>query len=59
VETSFRPTSAQSKLEAGANPAIGSSYASAVKVYNAKSSLVRFENNYIFFFYEKRSILAL
>jgi hypothetical protein len=40
----------------GANPTIASYNASAAKVYNATSSLVHFENN-ILFNYEKRSSL--
>jgi hypothetical protein len=37
----------------GANPTIVSYNASAAKIYNAKSSLLRFENKNIFFYYEK------
>jgi hypothetical protein len=41
----------------GANP---TSYnTSAVTIYNATSSLVRFENKNIFFHFEKRSTTAL
>jgi hypothetical protein len=39
------------------NPTIVSYNASAVKIYNATSSLVRFENKNIFFCLEKRSSL--
>jgi hypothetical protein len=38
------------RLAPGPNPTIVSYNASAVKVYNAKSSLVRFENKNIFFY---------
>jgi hypothetical protein len=41
----------------GANPTIVSYKASAVKNYNAASSLVRFENKNIFFCFEERSSL--
>jgi hypothetical protein len=41
----------------GANPTIVIDIASAVKLYNAKSSLVRFENKNIFFNFEKCSSL--
>jgi hypothetical protein len=37
----------------GANPTIMSNNASAVKIYNATSSLVRFENTNNFFFFGK------
>jgi hypothetical protein len=33
--------------------------ASAVKIYNATSSLVRFENNNIFAYYENRSMYTV
>jgi hypothetical protein len=39
--------------EPGANPAIVSYNVSAVKIYNATSSLVRFERKTIFFSFEK------
>jgi hypothetical protein len=45
--------------ESGANPTTASYNASAVQTYNATSSLVRFENKNIFFYYEKRSSLVL
>jgi hypothetical protein len=38
----------------GADPTIASYNASAVKIYNAACSLVRFENKNIFFYREKR-----
>jgi hypothetical protein len=41
----------------GANPAIVSSNASAVKIYNAASSPVPFGNKNISFYFEKRSSL--
>jgi hypothetical protein len=41
----------------GANPTIAIYNASAVKIYNAKSSLLRFENGNIFFYLKKRSSL--
>jgi hypothetical protein len=41
----------------GANPTIASYNASAVKIYTTTSSLVRFENKNVFFYYEKRSSL--
>jgi hypothetical protein len=37
----------------GANPTTVSYNASVVKIYNATSSLVRFENKNIFFYFEK------
>jgi hypothetical protein len=40
---------------AGANPTIVSYNASAVKIYSATSSLVRFENKSILIYFEKRS----
>jgi hypothetical protein len=40
-------------LEPGANPTIASYNASAVKIYDATSSLVRFENKNIFLYFEK------
>jgi hypothetical protein len=43
------------KRRPGANPTIVSYNASAVKIYNATGSLVRFENKNIFFWLEKRS----
>jgi hypothetical protein len=42
---------------AGANPTIASYNASAVKFYSATSSLVRFENRFFFFYFEKCSSL--
>jgi hypothetical protein len=39
------------------NPTIVSYNASAAKIYNTTSSLVRFENKSIFFYFEKRSSL--
>jgi hypothetical protein len=41
------------------NPANVSYNASAVKIYSATSSQVRFENKNIFFYFEKRTMLAL
>jgi hypothetical protein len=41
------------KFSPGANPKIMSYNASTVKIYNAKSSLVRVENKNIFFYFEK------
>jgi hypothetical protein len=38
------------QLTHGANPTIVNYNASAVKIYNAKGSLVRFENKIIFFY---------
>jgi hypothetical protein len=38
---------------AGSNPTIASYNASAVKIYSATSSLVRFENKNIFFYFKK------
>jgi hypothetical protein len=40
----------------GANPTIVSYNASAVKIYNATSSIVRFENKIIIFFFAKKSL---
>jgi hypothetical protein len=40
-------------LGLGANPTIVSYNANAVKIYNAASSLVRFENKNIFYYFEK------
>jgi hypothetical protein len=48
------------KIEAlipGPNPTIVSYDASAVKIYNPKSSLARFENKNIFLNFKKRSSL--
>jgi hypothetical protein len=42
----------------GAIPTIVSYNASAVKIYNVMSSLVRFENKNIFSYFEKRSSLV-
>jgi hypothetical protein len=42
----------------GADPTIASYNASTVKFYYSASSLVRFENNNVFFLYEKRSSLS-
>jgi hypothetical protein len=42
-------------LKSGANPTIVSYIASAVKIYNAASGLVRFENNN-FFYLEKNAL---
>jgi hypothetical protein len=44
-------------LWSAASPTIASCNASAVKFYNATSSLVRFENKNIFSYFEKRSSL--
>jgi hypothetical protein len=43
-------------VNAGVNPTIGSYNASSVKMYNATSSLVRFENKNLFRYFKKRSI---
>jgi hypothetical protein len=50
-------SSLQQRKVAGAHPMIASYNASAVKISNAASSLVRFEIKIIFFFYGKRSSL--
>jgi hypothetical protein len=40
-------------MQPGANPTTESYNASLVKIYNATSSLVRFENKNIYIFFEK------
>jgi hypothetical protein len=41
-------------MKPGANPTIASYNTGVVKNYNTLSSLVRFENKNVFFYYEKR-----
>jgi hypothetical protein len=42
---------------AGGNPTIASNNASAVKIYSSSNSPVRFENENVFFYFNKRFIL--
>jgi hypothetical protein len=51
----FHPKSGFYQNLSGANPTIVSYNARVVKIYSATSSLVRFENQIKFFYFEKRS----
>jgi hypothetical protein len=46
-------------IKPGAKPTIVSYNASTVKIYNATSSLVRFGNRNIFFYFEKTLVYIL
>jgi hypothetical protein len=46
----------QASFHPGPNPTIASYSASVVKIYNSTSSLVRFENKNIFFYFEKKTL---